>query len=202
MNAYELCQETLDSLYIGLLGWIGRWVPAPHSDTLAATCMAHLVRDAMVGQPTAYGPYRLVYQSAEFQMRWWSQANGYVVPFGIWRTIPLPLPEQLCDIARAYAAIYQATELAQVSIPEQNMLAEMMERARYDVEGYWRMPPLHPDIPVISGILDRAVRTLDTHVCATHNECREFEDLWQREDVRGGRWLADYRHHYRENVHG
>lgn len=202
MNGYEIAEKTLNEIYIGLIGWIQRWVPAPHADALAATCMSHLVRDAMVGSPTSHGPYRLLYQNAEFQMRWWSQGNGYVVPFGIWRTIPVPLPELLCDLARTYANIHTATELAQISLPEQDLLARMMDYVRYDVEGHWIMPVGDSSTEQVRAIVYRAVHTLDNHECAYLGECQEFADLWAREDTRSARWLAEFRHHARTDVHG
>jgi hypothetical protein len=195
-------ERTLTIVYHQLISWVGRWMPEDQTRHMAASCMVGLVRDAMLGLRTSYGPYRALYASAEFHMRWWGQANGFDVPFGVWRTIPVPVPELVSELARTYALLHQASELGQVSMPEQDLLMRMLYAGRYDAAGHWSMPVGDIDVPVAIAIVERVVKVLDGHVCVDWDGCDEFRVLWEREDRASARWLASFQHHARSSVHG
>lgn len=189
-------------VYLQLLTWVRRWVPEPAASDIAAGAMTNMARDGMIGHRTSYGPYRHLFALAEFQMRWWGQANAHDVPFGVWRTIPVPVPELACELARSYAIFHQATELAQISQPEMDIVLSILFRGRYNDRGHWTMPLGDPDVPVAVTLIDRAVRALDSHECHEYDQCGEFVDLWRHEDAAAARWLMGFMPHARENVHG
>jgi hypothetical protein len=199
---YEEAEKVLTITYLHLLNWVRRWLPDAQAQVTAATSMTTLVREAMHGRKTQYGPWKSLYQTAELGMRWWGQANGYDVPFGVWRTVPLPLPELLCQLSRVYAHIYQCHELAQISMPEEDVLLKMLWSGRYNEAGHWTMPFGDPDIPVVSALMDRALTAQANHACRQYDGCQEFADLWHHEDRRSSIWLCGFRPHARENVHG
>jgi hypothetical protein len=202
VNARQQVQQTLDIVYMQLIAWVNRWMPIEQAQHMAASCMVGVVRDAMLGLHTQYGPYRAIYTSAEFHMRWWGQANGYDLPFGVWRTIPVPVPDLVCELARTYALLHQASEIGQVSMPEQDILMRMLYAGRYDQQAHWSMPLGDIDVPVAMAIVERCVQALDEHVCEPWDGCEEFRVLWEREDRVSARWLSSFRTHARDSVHG
>jgi hypothetical protein len=202
VNGLEEAQEIFNRLHIVLISWINRWVPEPHASAIAARCMANLLRDAIIGLRTPYGPYRVLYESAEFQMRWWTQANSYVVPFGVWRTIPVPALGLLQDVAKLYATIHQLSELAELSFPQRDLLSSVVAKGRYDVEGHWQLPSGDHDVVEAGAILEVLRWHLINHKCAYEQECAEFGALWRHEAVVGEKWLMEFHHHAREQVHG
>lgn len=202
MTIREQGEQSLTVTYLQLLTWVRRWMPESKATTIAAGAMTHMCRSGMLGFRTPYGPYRLVYQLAEFEMRWWGQVNAYDVPFGVWRTIPVPVPELVCELARTYATMHQAVELAQLSLPDQDTMLKALGNGRFNPLGQWAPRLGDPDVPVAVTLLDRAVTALEDHECNEYDGCAEFYHLWRHEDRASARWLQGYRPHARENVHG
>jgi hypothetical protein len=197
-----MVEQALTLAYLPLISWVRRWVPEPIASDIAAGSMASMVRDAMIGHRTTYGPYRLLYSLAEFHMRWWGQANCVDIPFGVWRTIPVPVPELVCELARSYALIHEGVELGALSIPEQDLLLSVLFRGRYNDQGHWIMPLGDPDVPVATALADRVTQALDSHVCNDYDGCGEFIDLWRHEDRASERWRTGFMPHSRESAHG
>ena len=201
MSHRQIVEQTMTLVYLQLINWVKRYVSDPQAETIAAVALANIVGDGMRGRRTQYGPFRALYQCAEFHMRWWGQANGCDIPFGIWRTIPAIMPAVSCEFARCYAAFYQGTELAEVSNPEQDLILSVLEQCRYDEHGNWVTPLGNPDVSVAVTIISRVARVLDEHDCKPYDGCGEFSDLWTHEDRISARWLAEFRHHARDNVY-
>jgi hypothetical protein len=202
VSPYRFCETALRPVYLSLLGWVNRWIPDLEAADIAATVMADWLFMASGGHGTQWGPYKELFQHAESRMRWWGQGHGYDVPFGIWRTVPLPEPELLCTLARVYSLVYMATELGQVSVPERKILANLFRLGRFDSTLSWRLPTADPHFGQMTAILDRALDALIHHQCVPFDSCQEFNDLWGSEDRRGEWWLKDFRIHAREYVHG
>lgn len=202
MSPYELCTTTLRPVYLSLLGWINRWIPDLEAADIAATVMADWLLAASGGHGTQWGPYKELFQHAESHMRWWSQGRGYDVPFGIWRTVPVPETELLCTLARIYSLVYMAAELGQVSLPERRLMSQAFLLARFDSSLQFGFPNVDPRWRQTVVILDRTLDALSSHQCSSFDSCQEFSDLWGSEDRRGQWWLKDFRIHAREYVHG
>lgn len=197
-----MCEKELGQLYRTLHGWVNRWIPDLMADDITATAMVALIRDAMRGHRTQYGPYRHVFECAEKHMRWWGQANRYDIPFGLWRTIPIPDPDHLCELARAYSVIYMGHELGQVSMPEEDLLMEKVLTGRLTYLGQWNMPVRDPQVPTVMAILERVTYALDHHQCGPDDDCREFRAVWEFEDRRGAWWLTEFAPQAREYING
>ena len=201
MSSYRYCETTLKPVYLTLLGWINRWIPDLEAADIAATVMGKWMFQASGGQRTQFGPYKQLYQDAEMHMRWWGQANGYDIPFGVWRTVPLPTQDQLCTLARVYSIFYMAAEHGQVSITERQLAIRCFTLGRFDSSQAWSMPSELAELGAMTDILDRTLYALNNHSCSTFDSCQEFSDLWDFEDKRGEWWLKDFRFHSREYVH-
>lgn len=187
-----------------LLGsWILNWLPTDQAEMVAADAMCTMLSRAMRGRRSVEGPYRALFTTAEFHMRWLARVHGYDIPFGIWRQIPVPPEELLCELARLYAIVYQLVQLMQMSNADQDMLVEALWRARYNSGGQWYTTGEDPefDLQVVE-LLEFMKLTSAQHDCSGHDICLETSTLWQHEDRRSTRWLAEFRPHARESSSG
>lgn len=181
-----------DGVHLGVLAWLRRWTDDDRAQALAARAMASYLHNGMRGQATTYGPYREIYECAEYYLRLDNRSGGRDVPFGVWRTIPLPSSDLLCDITRLYCTCHQLAELGQVSIPEQAAICSVVRRGRHDAAGTWAPQAGDAHIPQALAALERAVKSLEQHDCAGTSDCVEFTELWHAEDIRAERWLARF----------
>lgn len=195
--------DNANQVYLKLLNWINRYTPGEFAVTTAATVMCTGLRQALRGHRTPQGAYRALFTAAEFQMRWNSQATGPDIPFGIWRSIPVPTEHMICELARLYGLIYQVGQLLQINETDQDILVEGLWEARHDLHGYLHLAPhleqLSDDVSELVGFMKL---TLANHECCNDGFCEEGFNLWQHEDMRGRRWLAEFLPHVRRESYG
>jgi hypothetical protein len=189
MSNWDFITGVLGPVTRQFTAWMQRWVPGEDGATYAANSLATWLYDAACGQETSYGPYRMLYANGEWNLRQHDREMRGDVPFGIWRTIPIPSVTLLCDLTRAYSLINLATEYAQLSHPEMIHLYRLATVLRYDEQGNYRLPPMDPGLAGMPLILDRMETALDEHHRNCTGECADNVRLWHDEDNRSTRWL-------------
>lgn len=202
MRARELVIAPFTMAYLALLAWCHSYAPEPIASDIAASSFTDMIRSGMRGYRTPYGPYRLMFTTAEFSLRWWGQANCVDIPFGIWRTIPYPMEDLVCQLSRAYALCHMGAEIAEVSKTEEDLLLSVLMRSRFDRNDSL-VPPLgDPDVPVVMTILGRVDQVLAEHQCTHYDGCTEFGALWSHEEAVSERWRVDFQPRARNIING
>ena len=185
----------------GMVGpWVAQYIPEPDASAIAADSMVYILREALCGYPTPYGPYRAIFSHAETYIRLWSRIINRDVPFGIWRTVPMPTAQLLSDITRCYAAVYRGAELGETSQQEQDMLCTLVARGRFDQHGSWVVPPGTVDVSIALSVLTRIFWAMDSHRCMSNDGCREFMQLREHEAGASWRWYCSFLQHSGVNI--
>jgi len=198
----QLVLAPLTMAYLALLTWCHSYVPEPIASDIAASSFTDMVRSGMRGYRTPYGPYRLMFTTAEFSMRWWGQANSRDIPFGIWRTIPYPMADLVNQLSRAYALFNMGTEIGEVSKHEEDLVLSVLMRSRFDKNDSLVLPLGDPDVPIAMAILGRVDRVLLEHQCSDYDGCTEFGALWSHEEAVSERWRVDFQPRARNIING
>ena len=202
MTDWDFVLSVLGPVTRDFTAWVQRWVPGEDGAAYAARSLGALLYDAAAGQETSYGPYRMLYANGEWNLRQHERLMKGDVPFGIWRTIPVPSPTLICDLTRVYIYIHMGAEYGQLSAPEINLLYRMTTKLRYNSSGQYAMPAADPDIPAVAALLDRMSNALDTHRRSCRGDCAPIDQLWHDEDIRSMRWLGRFAAESRDTFNG
>ena len=202
MSEYDFCQRVVRRAYLDMTRWVNRWVTDDMAGTISSDALNNWLIYAVTGSPTAYGPYKELYHSAELRMRHLELGHKNIIPFGVWKTVPVPTQEFLSELARAYALIYQAIQLGQVSRDECALALNMIRSGRFDSAEKWTPALGFSRTPQVRHLLGRVIRDLNAHTCRVGDSCEEYAQVWKTEELKSARWRADFLFHARENVHG
>ena len=202
MTDWDFITTVLGRVIKDFTEWMLRWCPGEEGRAYAASSVATWLYDAAQGQETSYGPYRMLYANGEFHLRQHERHMLGDVPFGIWRTIPVPPPDLLCDLTRVYIFIHLATEYSQVSSSEQIQLYRMATKMRYNIVDQYQMPLGDQDMPKVVALVNRMLEALHHHRINCAGDCSSVDQLWHDEDNRATRWLAHFRAESRDTFNG
>jgi hypothetical protein len=194
---YPWGEEVLSRVQRDLFTWLCRYVPAASAATLVSGPFMLMLRGGMNGQTTARGVYKELYQDAESAVRKFLHMHGKPMPAYIWREVPLPTEEYLCDLARCYTLLWQVTEVGEITTEEQDFLIEVYMAGGYTAEGRWIMHSPPADMGRVTRIFDRALAKSDAHQCNMDHDCDKFAELWRHEEYVHGNWY----YHYAKSSH-
>jgi len=184
-----------------LESWLGQWLSTADAEDIAGSVCADWFYQACEGSPTQYGAYYQLYMHAEPLCRRLTERQGRAMLIGARDTVALPSDTDLCDISRAYAAVYLAARLVELTWVERSHLSRIIREHRLAGHSIstFRAELLSEGSDNV--LLRGMYMALDHHIHEEGDLCSAASEVWEHEDMRCQYWVRRRRDKLRKGHH-
>jgi len=176
-----------------LRGFLGYYLGEDQLHAATAYTCALWFQMAADGVETTQGAYRALWGAAEHVLAKADPMHMLGTADDVEGRIPLDMGHLPCDVARLYAAIWQAAQQCEWDRATIHRISKRISKMiPTDLEEWYETEPAPIDDPVARHAR-RAFAVMYEHECDDNPVCAKSGDIWAREDQANDRWIETER---------